>query len=161
MATTMRFEPLSPKAFPGGREPFRVRGLAYIAALDYLAKTSNRAIARSIPGVDVAYFDQLFVASGDYDISPLVALYVELARAAHVLPGDFVVARSRKSAAEMTAGVWKPILKTTSPAAMAERTYLAFNRFFEPTRGTTIAVTDGRFEGELVSVPAPICGFYM
>lgn len=159
--TTTRFEPLSPKTFPGGREPFRVRGLAYVAALDYLAKTGERAITRALPGVDPVHFDQLFVASGDYEISPLVALYVALARAARVTPVEFVTTRARKSAVEMASGVWKPMLKTSSPEAMAERTYLAFNRFFEPTRASTIAVTRGRFEGELAQVPAPIGGFYV
>jgi len=161
MSVTVRFEPLSPNAFPGGREPFRVRGLAYVAALDYLDKTGERAVTRTLSGVDAAHFDQLFVASGDYDVSPLVTLYVALARAARVTPATFVETRSRKSAVQMTAGIWKPMLKTSSPEAMAERTYLAFNRFFEPTRAATIAVTPGRFEGELSRVPAPIGGFYV
>ena len=125
-AQSFRFEPLDAAAFPPGKGPFRARGFAYTAALDYVDKRfpgGRAALAAAFGEGDpyVGYLDQLFLASGAYDISPLVRLYVVLAAHARVSPAVFVETGSRWSAIQQTQGVWKPMLKTSSPARSEER----------------------------------------
>jgi hypothetical protein len=112
------------------------------------------------PHAAAAYYDQIFVASGDYDISPLVLLYRVVAKMKGVPTGKFIEARSRWSAASVIQGLWKPVLKTVSPEAMADRVHFAFNRFFEPSRATPILVAPGRLEVEFTTIPAHMNGFY-
>ncbi len=161
---TLRFEPLETR-FAAGAEPFRVRGLAYVGALEYVDKRfpGGRARIGELLGDsdrDARYFNQLFLVAGHYDISPLVRLYVALAEHVGQTPATFVAKRGRKSAAGVVRGLWKTVLKTSSPEAMAERVHFAFNRYFEPTAAESLSVTKGRFEGELREMPAPMSGFF-
>src|SRR5262249_53215780 len=166
MSPVLRFEPLDPRRFPPGSGPFRTRGISYESVLAYVDKAlpgGRRAIAGLLgPGDPFApYFDQIFVVSGDYDISPLARLLIALAAAAKREPGEFLEARSRKSAPQMAHGLWRQTLKASSPEAMAERLPLAHNRYFEPTRADARSVERGRFEAELSIVPAPMTGLYV
>ncbi len=163
---SFRFEPLDAREFPPGTGPFRARGFAYTGALEYVDKRfpgGRAALAQAFGERDayLPYHDQLFLAAGDYDISPLVRLYVVLAAHARVDPAAFVEAGSRHSAVQQTKGVWKPMLKTSSPEAMAERVHFAFNRYFEPTSARNVAINPGGFEVEFSLVPAQMRGIYM
>jgi eukaryotic-like serine/threonine-protein kinase len=162
-APALRFEPLPVTKFPLGQGPFRVRGLAYGTMLDFVDKRlpGGRAALRAELGARdpyAPYLDQLFVASADYDMSPLVRLYVALARLKGMPVSAFVERRSSSSAVSDVQGVWKPLLKTTSPEAMAKRLPLAFNRYFQPCEAHALSVEPGHFEGELTKLPAPMAG---
>jgi len=159
-----RYDPAGPQPAAAGEGPFRVRGHAFQTALDYVDQrlAGGRAgfLAALGPEDAAPYFDQIFVASGDYDIAPLVLLYCTAARMKGVATGRFIEARSRWSAASVVQGLWKPVLKTVSPEAMAERVHYAFNRFFEPCRANPLGVTPGRLEVELTSIPGHMNGLY-
>jgi hypothetical protein len=163
---TWRYEPLDPTRFPVGESPFRVRGLAFVTALSYVDTrlTGGRPRFLGALGPDdpfAKYYDQIFVVSGEYDASALLQIYRTAAQLKGVAVGRFIEERSRWSAASDTQGMWKPLLKTSSPEAMAERLHLAFNRYFTPTRARTVSVVPGRFEGELSKLPANMSGLYV
>jgi hypothetical protein len=75
--------------------------------------------------------------------------------------GAFVEKRSRRSAESDVHGVWKPMLKTSSPQAMAERMHLAFNRYFRPSEARPVRIAPGRFDGELAKIPSQMAGLYV
>jgi hypothetical protein len=165
-AQSFRFEPLDAAAYPPGTGPFRARGFAYNAALEYVDKRfpGGRPALRAAFGAGdpyVSYLDQLFLASGDYDVSPLVRLYVVLAAQVKTSPATFVEVGSRRSAVQQTQGMWKPMLKTSSPEAMAERVHYAFNRYFEPTQARNVSVSAQGFEVEFTKVPIQMRGIYL
>jgi hypothetical protein len=162
----LRFEPIDVARFALGEGPFRARGAAYEGSLAYADKKlpgGRAAIATLLGAADpyLPYFDRIFVVSGAYDASPLVRLNVALAERARVAPAAFVEAIARKGAERAVHGIYKPMLKTSSPEAMATRLFLAFNRYYEPTEARTIRVEPGRFEGELVRVPSQMNGLYV
>jgi hypothetical protein len=159
----LRFEPLDPRSFRLGEGPFRARGVAYVGVLEYVDTKLAGGRAGLAPrlGAFAPYFDQLFVATGDYDLSPLVRLFVVLAGLARRDPVAFVEERSRRSGPRMTQGLWKPVLKTSSPEAMAERLPFAFNRYFGPTHARGVDVGPGRFVCEISGVPAPMNGVHV
>jgi hypothetical protein len=98
--------------------------------------------------------------TGDYDVSPLVRLYGVVARLQGTPVGRFIEERSRWSAESTSKGLWRPILKASSPEAMAESTRQAFNRFFQPCKAESLRSREGHFEGELSALPACMAGLF-
>lgn len=152
-----------------------MRGLAYATLLDYVDKRlpGGRPALLTALGVDdpwVSYIDQLFVVGADYDASPLGRLFVAAARVRGEEVARFVEKRAQQSAKTDVHGMWKPLLKTSSPEAMAERLHIAFNRYFRTSttdpkdqgcEAKPISVAKGRFEAELGGLPAPLAGVHV
>ena len=160
-----RFEPLGPSVFPVGDGPFRARGLAYLATLEYVDKRlsgGRSALVDALGPGDpwASYLDQICVATGEYDVSPLLRVYLVGARQRGVSAAAFIERRAAGSGAEVPQHLWKALLGRPSTEAMAERMHVAFNRYFPPCEAHPIAVKPGRFEGELSRLPAPMCGLY-
>lgn len=159
-----RFEPLGPELFKIGESPFRVRGLAYMALRQYAEHKVDggfSAVVRALGNDPFAnYYQQLFIAAGDYDASPLMRMFQELSRRAGREIGSFIAARSRASAVRDSTGMWKPLLKHSTPHAMAERLPLAFNRYFEPCTASVEENEGASFSGTLKSVPESMSGLY-
>lgn len=160
-----RYEPLGVDQFLVGEGPFRARGLAYVSALKYVdtrLRGGRAAFLEALGKGDpfAPYYDQIFLVTGDYDVSPLVRLYVVAAAMQGAPVGRFIEERSRWSAESTTKGLWKPILKASSPEAMAESSSHAFNRFFHPCKAEKITSQPGHFEGELSKVPACMSGLF-
>ena len=160
-----RYEPLGIDRFALGEGPFRVRGLAYVAALAFVDKKlpgGRAAIQQLLAGDPLgAYFQQIFVPPGSYDVSPLLSLHLAAARAARKPPGRFIEERARASALHDARGMWKPLLATASVRPMAERLPLAYNRYFEPSQARSVALEPKRFDGELTRVPDCMSGLYV
>lgn len=161
-----RVDPLPPALFKVGDGPFRVRGLAYLNALDYADKRlpGGRAALAAALGKDdpwAPYLDQIFIVSADYDISPLARLFLVSAKLEGQPPMSFIQRRSEASARMDVHGMWRPLFKTSSPEAMAERLHMAFNRYFQPCEAKNLSVEPGRFDAELVRVPQPLAGIYV
>lgn len=164
MGANFRFDPLGPTQFPVGQGPFHARGLAYVAILKYIegGLPGGREAFRGALAGDpfLPFFDQLFIVSGKYDVSPLVRLYQACAAIESKPVGRFVEERARSTAKSDTMGVWKPMLKATTPAQAAERTRLAFMRDFPGCQANVVASAPGRFEGELSGLPDCMTGMY-
>jgi hypothetical protein len=161
-----RFQPLPTAQFALGEGPFRVRGLAYKTVLDYIDQRfpGGRPALRDAFGAGdpwVPYLEQIFVVGADYDLSPLVRLYVVLAQLRGEAVDQFVERRSASSGHDNTSGIWKPLLNRDTPQATAERMHLAFNRYFQPCHGVSIESQTGRFEGALEGLPEPMAGMYV
>lgn len=113
--------------------------------------------------------DQLFLVGADYDVSPLCRLFCAAAQVRGQDVARFVEKRAQQSAKTDVHGMWKPLLKTSSPEAMAERLHIAFNRYFRTNttdlkdtacEARTISISKGRFEAELGGLPAPMAGVH-
>jgi hypothetical protein len=165
MGPFFRYEPLGPHRFPVGQGPFRARGLAYVVALKYVdgrLPGGRQAFVDALGPDDpfAPFYQQIFLVSGDYDVSPLVRLYEVCARIERAPLGRFIEERARWSAESDTKGLWKPMLKADSPEGAAERTRLAFMRYFPPCQAVVLSLEPGRFEGELSQLPSPMSGVY-
>ncbi len=165
MGPAFRFEPLLPPQFAVGEGPFRARGLAYVSALKYIQLRLPGGMPAFVAalGADhpfLPFYDQIFLVSGEYDVSPLLQIFLVCARIEGVDPGRFIIDRSRWSAEADTKGVWKPLLEASTPEGAAERTKHAFVRYFSPCSAQVLGVQPGRFEGELLRIPACMSGVY-
>lgn len=160
-----RATPLPLTTYALGQGPFRVRGLAYTSALEYVDKRldgGKGALGTLMRGDPYApYLEQMFIVTGDYDVSPLLALHVALAKHREAAVGEFIERRARASARPNILGVWRPSLKRTEPEEAAERLHYAFNRYFSPTLAQNVSSAPGRFEGVLSKVPAPMSALYV
>jgi hypothetical protein len=166
LAHPWRYEPLDLAQFALGDGPFRARGLAYTTALKYVDTRlrGGRAAFLEALGPDdrcASYYDQIFLVTGEYDVSPLVHLFVNAARMERVPVGRFIEDRARRSADADASGMWKPMLRAANADEMARRLHLAFNRYFSPCHAEPVAEASGRFEGELSKVPTCMSGLYV
>lgn len=157
----MRCEPLR---FPAGEGPFRARGLIFRGFVDYVEGRVPGGMAAirarvSAPGF-AAFFDRIFLASAHYDLSPLVQLVHEAARAEGTAIDRFVRERSRKSAEIDGRGVYRAVLPTTGTREMAPRLPRMFERYFEGTTAALREVNDGSLSVEFSGLPAPMLGMY-
>jgi hypothetical protein len=165
MVGRWRYEPLDLNRFPPGEGPFRVRGVAFVTALSYVKRRlpGGREALVEVLGVGTpvtAYCDQAFDPAEAYDASILLRLLSAAAKIAHAPLERFIEARSRWSAKTEQRGMLKSMVGR-APEQMAKRLHLDFMRYFRPTTARSIAVTTGRFEGELEKVPAPMNGLYV
>src|ERR1700689_3254620 len=143
-STPWRFEPLAPGRFPVGESPFRARGLAYVNALRYVDTRlpgARGAFLQALGAGDpfATFYDQIFLVTGDYDVSPLVRLFAVAAGLEATPVGRFIQERARWSGGSDTKGVWKPALHGSTPLEVAARLNFAFERYFPPCRATVLA----------------------
>lgn len=110
---------------PPGENPYRIKGTAYRGHLAYVSehvpggvKAHNDAIGD--PAL-VAFFSQTFLAASYYDLYPLVAAGHICARLVGSTFEGFIRVRSRYQAERDVAGIYKMLLKLTSPEALALR----------------------------------------
>jgi hypothetical protein len=160
----MRFDPAASSLAPPGEGPFRVRGIVYAAVLRYVERRlpgGNMALREALHDDAIARFlDQIFVAATAYDISPLVRVCVVAADLERVPAAIFTRDRARESAKLDVPGIYRVLLKLTSPEAMAERLPRAFNRYFEPCRADATLVRRGGLESRLRDIPECMAGWY-
>lgn len=153
-----RYEPLAADS-----KVFRARGLAYVSAFKYVDTRlpgGREAFLAAIDRDDRAFYEQIIVVAGDYEISPLVVLFVTLARLQKTPIEAFIEERARWSGSSDSKGVWKPALHGATVKDVAARLHFAFNRYFPGCEAHPIESAADHFTGELVNVPACMNGLY-
>ncbi len=160
-----QFDPTPLERFPLGASPFRVRGLAYVAVLEYMKKRtpggvqSVQAALAGDPALD--YITQLFVSLGDYDVVPLARLFNTATKLEATPVGRFIEERAKSSARSDSDGIWRALLSSKTLSQMVERLPITFNRYFEPCRASIVRGTDRSFTGDLSDVPSTLNGVYV
>ena len=150
--------------FPPGRSPFRANGIVFRAAMAYASKRTPggpSALRPSLAPADADYLAQIFLPGTMYDLAPLVRLAIAAAALEGVTVADFTRARARESADMDIRGIYRLMLKVTSPQTLAARLPWAFNRYFAPTRAEINHLESGRLTAILHAVPAPMAGWYV
>lgn len=161
-AFDVRFEP---PPFRPGEGPFTARGLVlrgYLESID--ARTPGGLAAARAELADPAasaFFDRIFLASAYYDVGPLIQLVRVAARREGTPLPAFVIGRSRRGAQHDVATVYAPVLKTSSPEAMAERLPRIFERYFQPGKSELVEVRPGRMLCRFAGLPEPALDFYV
>jgi hypothetical protein len=162
---TWRYAPLDPAQFPPGQGPFRSRGLAYAHILGYADARlpGGRAALLAHVGASTAdskFYEQIFLVTGVYDVSPLLRLFIAAAELKKTEVGVFIQRRAARSGASDTEGVWKPALHGRTPSEVASRLNFAFARYYPPCGADSLAAERGFFEGELHGIPSCMNGLY-
>ncbi len=160
-----RFAPLDHPQFPVGTGPFHARGLAYNHAFHYVDQrvAGGRAAFLERFGKEDplrSFYDQIFLVAGEYDISPLLRLFLIGAELGGVDVGSFIRKRALASGATDTKGIWKPALHGATAREVAPRLSFAFDRYYPPCAAEAGPAEAGRFEGELRRIPSCMNGLY-
>ncbi len=124
-----------PLPFAPGQSPFHVKGLVYKGHLDWVAancpggvEAQNRAFAD--PRV-AAYFEQRFLPSSWYDLLPAIAAAYVVARLCGTTLAEFLRVRARHQAERDLGGIYRLLLKFTSPNQVVTRYAAVQSQYFD------------------------------
>ncbi|MDB4968911.1 MAG: hypothetical protein JWN44_4600 [Myxococcales bacterium] len=124
-ATDHDLDDSRPLPWTPGEGPFRIKGVAYRGHLAYVAEHVPGGVEEMLAGFKdrriAEFFQQKFLASTFYDIAPLVIAGYVCARQCRRTFFDFVKVRSRYQAQQDIGGIYRMLLKLTSPATVAVR----------------------------------------
>lgn len=114
---------------------FRIKGVVYRSATRYIDETTPGGIQGVLEHVTEPYFRRFlgtsFLASSWYDIKPLVALVnATVARSGRTF-SDIVRGAAHQQAVEDTKGVYKILLKFTSPEQVIMKLPRVATRYFD------------------------------
>jgi hypothetical protein len=126
-----------------GESPFHVRGTAYIGHLEWLDRHfpgGRAAFLAALTPPMRAFFNQTFLAISMHDFLPLAAAGQVCARVMGKSLFDFVEMRARHQAAVDIEGVYKILLKLSSPRLVATRLPKIMSNYFD--FGETSRLTD-------------------
>jgi hypothetical protein len=120
---------------PAGQNPYRIKGTAYVGHLSYVKEIVRGGVPAMLEAmVDptlVAFFQQQFLAASYYDIYPLVAAGYACARVVGSTFDSFIRVRSRYQANRDVQGIYKMLIKVTSPEALATRLPRLVGQYFD------------------------------
>jgi hypothetical protein len=133
-----------------GESPFRMKGSAFIGHLDYV----KRFVAGGLEAHFAGFRDQRqaqflqqqhFLPSSFYDILPLVAAGYVCARQARISFTQFIRMRSRFQAERDIEGVYRTLLKISSPQLAISRLPTLQAQYFDfPGHGEAEVVEPGK-----------------
>jgi hypothetical protein len=138
-----------PLPYAPGDGPFRIKGTVYLGHLEYVAKN----VAGGIEAMNNAFrdprlarfFRQRFLSSSWYDIVPIITSAHTCARLTGVVVAEFLRVRTIMQAKRDLGGIYRLLLKLTSPAAVVTRyatvqaQYFSFGRASARSLGPTRA----------------------
>jgi hypothetical protein len=125
---------------------FLCKGLVYLGAFDFYERRiagGKAAVAAALTDPALRAFAQhLFLASGKYDILPIVDISAAAASIAHVPHKELVIENAQWLARRDLKGVLKLLLKLTSPSSVAVRLPRVSMQYF------SFGEAEGELQGE-------------
>jgi len=142
-----------------GSSPFRTRGLVYLGAREYFTRRlqGNRtAIDLALNEPMRAFWSQIFVASGMYDVLPIVDLSAAVARLADVGHRELVIDTASWLASQHLNGVYRLLLKLSSARQVAARLPQLSMRYFDFGGSVVEELGASSMRAAQTGVPAPL-----
>src|SRR5579883_3482712 len=125
MPASYALDESKPLPFAPGDGPFRIKGAIYRGHLDYVADHVPGGIEAMLGGFKdprlATFFHQQFLAGSFYDIVPLVVAGYVCARQSRKSFSEFIRTRSRHQAERDINGLYRVLLKLTTPSAVLGR----------------------------------------
>jgi hypothetical protein len=150
--------------FSPGTSPFRVKGVLYLGAFEYLDRHLPGGHAAVLRGVDdeavARFFAQPFIASGWYDALPGVPLQHVAARTAGAPLVDFVKRLARWQAERDTRGVYRFLLGLASAEMIVDRVPLLASRYFDFVKVEQERLGPREYAAVVTGVPAQLATLY-
>jgi hypothetical protein len=160
-----------PSDFPGaptfepGQSPFRGKGLIYLGSQEFAEKHLPGGWAtvleqlRAHPAL-VRFLEQRFLAASWYDALPMAHLTRAGARAAGTSFASFSRRRAEWQAEHDAHGVYRTLLRLTSPDVVVERIVRLTPQIFEFGTTTFERLGDKHFRVTRGGVPLPLVDWY-
>jgi hypothetical protein len=154
MSLTQPLDESRPLPFAPGSGPFRIKGDTYNGHLEYVTKHVPGGVEAMLAGFKdprlVTFFQQRFLASSRYDIIPLVSAGYVCGRLTGKTFAEFVRMRSQYQANRDLNGLYRMLLKLSSPASMLKRLPALLAQYLDfvgPTVETPVATSCSRLRG--------------
>jgi hypothetical protein len=149
---------------PPGENPYRIKGTAYRGHMAYVAEHLPGGVPAMLDCVADpalrAFYQQTFLAASFYDIYPLVAGGHVCARMASTTFEGFVRVRTRYQAERDVAGVYKMLLKLTSPESLALRLPRLVGQYLDFGKADAHLVKPGHVVGTQAGTPRTIARWF-
>lgn len=151
--------------FAPGLSPFRIKGVAYRGHLEYVERFvpgGNAAVLAALnrPELD-AFFAQPFLASTRYDVFPLAIAGIGCARVTGQPFRQFVRERSKWQANEDVNGVYRWMLRITSPETVAARLPRLISQYFDFGEQRIDVMEKGHLRAARTGMPLPLAAWYV
>ncbi len=140
--------------------PFRTKGVLYLGTRTYFEAHLTRGIAAVVDELPEGrlrtFLGQSFLAGGQYEVLIVPALIAAEARAMKMSFDDYLLHRTRWQAERDIHGVYRLLLKVTSPEAIVMRVPKVMTQMFN--FGLTHATMTGRNQAvlEAQGIPAAL-----
>ena len=153
---------LADLVFTPGHSPFCIKGTALNDALFNMDRLpgKRRACIDRVPSPALRqFFDQIFLASGWYDLYPLLFLNDAAAAIAGVSYEQWLRDSSAEHAEIVLGGIYRFVLRVLSPSTMTTGLTRLAAMYFNFVQVSRTAVRGGRMEILLDGAPAPIAEY--
>jgi hypothetical protein len=149
---------------PPGQSPFHIRGTGYLGHLDWVDREfpGGRAafLGKLSPSMR-AFFAQTFLAISMFDFLPLASAGRVCARVLGMSFVDFIEMRSRHQAELDIRGVYRMLLKMTSPRLVAMKLPTIMTKYFDFGAVRIVADEARCVHFEMESVPQILVEWFL
>ncbi|AKT38673.1 hypothetical protein [Chondromyces crocatus] len=147
-----------------GKSGFHIKGVVYSGIFGRLAQETG-ALERLREELNdqtlLGFFDQLFLASGWYDIFPIVPLFSAMARTRGVSFESASIEGTRARATEDLNSIYRSFYRGATPAQVALRLARGFGRYIDFGDATSTENADGTVEIATHKLPTFLLPWYM
>lgn len=143
-------------------DELQAKGVAFVGILE--------AAKRAPGGLDAVrarlspYFrerlEPFYTAHSWYPLDELIALMRAVAQVRGADPQELVRDQAARAARQDVEGLYRQVLRSTTPREMSARLPRAFNRYFRPMRAELVANAQRWMEVEIGPVPATHAEFF-
>jgi hypothetical protein len=144
------------KPFDVGKSPFSGKGLVYAGAREFydeIIEGGSAAVSARLDGALRAFTEQHFLASGWYDILPILAFSEAAARMAGLTHRELVKRNAAWMARRDLTGVYRLMVQIASPQTVAMRLGRLSMRYFDFGTVESEATRDGVVESRRSGIP--------
>ncbi|HLT36320.1 MAG TPA: hypothetical protein VK034_08540 [Enhygromyxa sp.] len=145
--------------FAPGEGPFHVKGGSYRGHRTFVDQHVPGGFEQMVAQLDPAlqkFYAQPFLASGWYDLAPLVAMAPVCGAALGISADEYVRKRSRLQVDQDIRGVYGFLAKLVSARTIARRLPHLIGLYFDFTQTITRAIEDHRVVTEHHGLPGPL-----
>jgi hypothetical protein len=146
--------------FAPGTSPFHVKGNGYRGQIDYIQANVPGVLEQVTARDFVDYLRQPFLAGTWYDLFPFVALQRAAGLALGISALEFTARFSRSQAQRDISGVYRWLLKLTSPERVMSRLPRVAGQYYDFLEIQNTEVGDRAYESRITGTPAVAAGMY-
>ena len=150
---------LEETAFAPGESPFRTKGNVYRALLesaDRRVPGSRSAVLASLDPALVRFYAQPFLAGATYDLFPVVPFGAAGARLCNLSYPEFVRGGAAFAAERDMRGIYKFLLRFTSPAALVQRLPKILLQYFDFGKVEGKFLSECSYQAVVSDIPQPV-----
>lgn len=157
-------DPFVPLPCPPGESAFHIKGVVLNGLLEYIEKNVHGGAEAAREHVrDPAirtFLEQTFLAGGWYDFLPVLHFLGATAQAANLSAEDFIAAHAKWQAERDVHGIYRVLLKVSSPEAVGKRLPNAYARYFDFGRVETLSLSRTASEVLVSGLPTILLDWY-